>query len=364
MRIPAVLWFALLAGAARAQIHVPALSLTNRLELNTRSNFPLMRTESRMQFIVSRTELGGAASASLAKLTLRYDGPSVGAGGGSIANLDIFLGNTGVAPNDSSACFDANYSGSLTQVAALTNVTFGADGSPNGPEPWGGPTGEFVFAFSSPFAYTGGNLVIELRTGGNSNGGSGANNCQLDAEEDPLVGPGGGTASPGGTGCGAATLRVSGQLAPGGEVSCHGTSLGASAPVLNVLGTSNTSWGTIPLPFALDGFGAPGCSLQNNWVVIQIGVADPTGTIGEYASSTAWCVPPDPQLASVALYFQFVSIDLSANPLGVKTSNHARVDLGTYTPLFRGYVGHFHHLSRNATIAALSAPVILAMKFD
>ena len=111
-----------LAGASQAQIYVPALSTPLINELNSRSNYPLMRAASRCQFVVSQSELG--APATLTKLAFRYDGGTFGATGGTLANLDVYLGAAATTPGASSATFATNVQGSLTQVAAITNRVF------------------------------------------------------------------------------------------------------------------------------------------------------------------------------------------------------------------------------------------------
>jgi hypothetical protein len=171
---------------APAQVFVPAKSALDPAELNSRTNYPLMRAQSRSQYVVDASEIGTGPT-SLTKLALPYDGPAFGAAGGTLASLDVYLANSTVTAGTSSAYFDANYTGTLTRVAALTNHVFGADASVL-PSPWGGPSGELVFTFSAPFAYSGNSLVVELRASGNTNVGSGIEDCLLDLEQAPLVG--------------------------------------------------------------------------------------------------------------------------------------------------------------------------------
>src|SRR5688500_14231554 len=63
------------ARSGPAQILVPAQSAPLKVgELNSRSNYPLMRAASRSQFVIAQSEIG--APATLTQLALRYDGPT------------------------------------------------------------------------------------------------------------------------------------------------------------------------------------------------------------------------------------------------------------------------------------------------
>src|SRR5262249_15321116 len=123
-----------LAPVLGAQIYVPASSQPNLGELNSRSNYPLMRSDSKVQLVIAQSELG--APATLTQLALRYDGPSFGAGGGTLGQVDIYLGAAAAPPDQSSAVFAANVQGSLTLVGSYASRSFPADTSPNPPD-WG-----------------------------------------------------------------------------------------------------------------------------------------------------------------------------------------------------------------------------------
>jgi len=345
---------------ALAQLHVPAQSSPQLAELNSRSNYPLMRANSRCQFVISQSELG--APGSLTKLALRYDGPSFGAAGGTVAQLDVYLGAASVAPEQSSAIFAGNVQGSLTNVASFANLTFGADTSPN-PSPFGGPSGELVFVFAAPYVYSGGPLVVELRTLGNSNSGSSVQNLLIDAEEDPSTGPKGGSATLNGTGCQGASLSVTGQRAQFGVISCHGAGFGPSLPVVCILGISRTAWGSIPLPFDMGSLGATGCNLYNDWLVDLTTTADATGTVPAYSPALAWAVPATPALSGGLLQFQALAAK-PVNGLGIVSTNNVQVTLGSFTPLSRGFAAHFHHLDADASVASINLPAVFAMRFN
>jgi hypothetical protein len=98
--------------------------------------------------------------------------------------------------------------------------------------------------------------------------------------------------------------------------------------VLSVLGTSNQSYGGIPLPFDLGVVGAPGCQLWTNLVAMQVAVAT-TGaaTPGGGSASTPWPIPNDPTLRGGSLYFTNIVLDAAANAGGMTTSAGLKVTI-------------------------------------
>lgn len=350
-----------LATPAWSQVYVPAASASDPLESNTRSSYPLMRASSVSQYVIAASEVGPATT--LHKLSLRYDGNGFGETGGTIANLDFYLANSTVAPAQSSSRFAANYPGNPTLVLSLTNFVFGADPSINH-APWGGPNDEFVFNFTTPFVYTGGTLVLEIRADGNTNSGPGVQDCLLDAEIEPLVGPFGGEVFSNGTGCHGASMNATGQMAPGGQIAVSGVGLGANAPVMVMIGGSRTSWNGLPLPLSLGFLGLSGCSIYNDWSLTWPMSADPNGMIAPYTSSAILGLPANSALVGGVLEFQMVSVQPGINLLGLATTNNIEVFLGIYATPYRGYQGHFHHLDSSASVASASAPAVLTMRFN
>jgi hypothetical protein len=342
----------LLAASGLAQsLFVPAGSIRDPAEANSFSNYPLMRERGVWQTLIAQSEIG-AASATLSKIAFRYDGPSFGKKGGVLQSFEIWMG-PGVTPEKSSPIFASNWSAPPTRVVAVQNLAFAADTSVN-PEPWGGPKGELAFQLAQPYAYQGGTLVVELRFTGNSNSGPTADNCLLDAEFDPWVGPTGGTATYRGQGCNSAVLDVQGILAPSGQISCAGSGLGLAGVC---------TLGAQALDVKLDAFGAPLCALYNDILVSLIGICDAQGSLPHHAATT-WPIPSDPALASAALRFQILGVKPSANRLGVVTTQGADVVLGTLRPLWRKYYSYFHHTDERAAVAAFSAPAVLTMKLN
>ena len=87
------------------------------------------------------------------------------------------------------------------------------------------------------------------------------------------------------------------------------------APSLLVLGLSGTSWQGLPLPFALDPFGAPGCWLAVSVDTSLLTLADATGF-----AQIILAVPSDAQLVGGTLYSQWAVLNPAANPLGIQTA--------------------------------------------
>ncbi len=92
--------------------------------------------------------------------------------------------------------------------------------------------------------------------------------------------------------------------------------LAAFQPVFLYLGGSRTTWGPLPLPFPLSGFGAPGCLLC---VALDV----PFVTLTNLGGVATWplLLPNDGGLVGAELYFQALPVDLLANALGLSASN-------------------------------------------
>jgi hypothetical protein len=98
-----------------------------------------------------------------------------------------------------------------------------------------------------------------------------------------------------------------------------GTNAMADGGLIAVVGTSNTSWGGIPLPFLIPGSdAAPSgpCNLYNDVLLLKGNVATPTGT-----STTDFAVPATPDLHGLVTRSQIWGLDATANPIGIVTSN-------------------------------------------
>jgi len=100
-----------------------------------------------------------------------------------------------------------------------------------------------------------------------------------------------------------------------------GTNPFANFPFL-VIGESNTSWGSGPLPFGLGSIGMPGCTLYIRPTVSQL-LFNQGG-----AATWSFAIPSDATLAGVSLYTQGAVMMPAANPLGLVVSNACTMQIG------------------------------------
>lgn len=157
---------------------------------------------------------------------------------------------------------------------------------------------------------------------------------------------------------------MSGLLAPGDVIACHGGGFGPQASVFALVGFSRTSSNGLPLPFNLGVLGLNGCFLYNDSVADMQTIADAQGNVRPYDPRVTLGIPINPALAGRLLQFQCAGIKPGVNPLGLATSKNVEVRLGTFVPLTRGFMAWYHHTDRDAKVAAVGSPAILAMRFN
>lgn len=90
-----------------------------------------------------------------------------------------------------------------------------------------------------------------------------------------------------------------------------------------MIGSSHTSWASIPLPWSLAPFGGQSCSLQTSIDLIQGLATDAQG-----AGSMPLMIPNDKRLSGIRFYNQFLVIDPGANPLGLSFTQGAQATIG------------------------------------
>jgi len=123
---------------------------------------PLSNSQRTYQWLIHESELSSLVGMDLTGITYRI-GPAASsswpAADVNFSNYDIFV-SSGVAPADRSLTFASNIVGTQTQVRSgplsIPAGSFTAGGSPVNAF---GPT----IAFQTPYSYTGGHLLIELR---------------------------------------------------------------------------------------------------------------------------------------------------------------------------------------------------------
>lgn len=99
----------------------------------------------------------------------------------------------------------------------------------------------------------------------------------------------------------------------------HVGNLPIQAPVFLFLGFSNTTYGATPLPFSLQPFGAPGCSLLSS--------GDNLYLLTNVLGTSVWDIPI-PNVLGTVFYNQAFAFDPAANTLGVAVSNGGEGTVG------------------------------------
>ena len=100
-----------------------------------------------------------------------------------------------------------------------------------------------------------------------------------------------------------------------------------------VLGTRDTgNWNGWDLPQDLAVLGAPGCFASISIDLIASQIAGGSGS-----ASYIFSLPSDPALQGLWIYFQGSAVDVGANPLGVVTSQAARIQVCGWEPVARVY---------------------------
>jgi hypothetical protein len=112
-----------------------------------------------------------------------------------------------------------------------------------------------------------------------------------------------------GTGCGNTRTIPTLDLADGspmigGNYTLAGVNLARISPALHFVGTSNTNWAGVPLPFSLAGLGFPNCTLLVSGQIVLTGT---TGTNGQV--STRFDIPNDASLRGASIHHQITAIE-------------------------------------------------------
>jgi hypothetical protein len=127
-----------------------------------------------------------------------------------------------------------------------------------------------------------------------------------------------------------------------------------------LLGTSNTSYGPLPLPFDLPG--APGCRLYTDIVYVLPGrtvANDARGTVDFFSGR----LPADAQLTGLVFYEQVLVSDPGSNVLGIRSSSYLEVQLGSVTPpLPARLVYHSGPSLSDVPVGAVDAGIVLQLQ--
>jgi hypothetical protein len=199
--------------------------------------------------------------------------------------------------------------------AGVTNETFDYEGSAYFPGP-----SAISPRFLSPLAFDA-NLRRVVLIGGQARG-----SFMNDTESYGAVNPA--TFTPYGSGCAGTAGTPALAAAPFSVPYLFTTlrmqvrSIPAAAPVAMVLGASNSTFQSAPLPLSLASFGMPGCAL-----LASLDVLVPTTTAGTTATLDL-LVPFDLALVGQSFFTQAVVFDPTANVLGLTVSNGGAARIG------------------------------------
>jgi hypothetical protein len=114
-----------------------------------------------------------------------------------------------------------------------------------------------------------------------------------------------------------------GEAKRGATLTLHATAAPANAKLTLLLGTSETNWNGLPLPFDLLPLGAPGCWLRTDVVWSLPATADAGGS-----ALLPLAIPDDPALKDRTLLLQWLSPAPSANALQVVLTAMLRARIG------------------------------------
>lgn len=272
-----------------------------------------------------------ASAFTMAGVSLRQDerGPVAH---GITVDLEIQVGFTTRTPQTMSTTFATNFdSGAPVVVLPRALVVF--------PDQPAGPTSPADFFMTIPWPVTfawspvaGRNFLIQVTVFGNSFGSqiwgypldaTGGNTARLYGEPANATT---GTIEPGAYGL-VMSFRALTQTAVPSLYSTSTPQIGdsfrvrlaqarASTTAFLLLGVSNSSWSSFPLPMDLGWLGAPGCSLLTSIELIQ-----PIGVSASGIGSSTYDLPNDIYLLGAHFYNQWLVTDPTVNSLGYVLSN-------------------------------------------
>ena len=207
--------------------------------------------------------------------------------------------------------------------------------------------------------------MVEVAISGNNL--TGAAHAILDGHQG-TGGPFDGSALSAGVGCSAsvgappATITTSGVHAPGAVHYLEGQELGANAPVIAILGVSDTTSVLGSLPWSLPG---TGCSIYTSWDVFLNSTADANGQTVVNDPALAIPLAVDPALNFVTYHAQFVSLVPGANPpWSLVFSDKRTVQLGGVNPNALGMYTVSHSTSDTAPFGDYTGEFGYAMRLS
>jgi len=287
--------------------------------------------ESRRQLIIGASHLASLRGVGLQSLSVRRNtGDNSPLSGGPL-EFSVWLSHSQRAPNSVSTYFTKNSGADRTLVFGGTLIVPPSAGSPSIPAPWSAPHA-LQIPFTRQFVYHGGDLCIEILT--KPVLGQTPPWFTIDA----VVESGGGAVTEFGQSCvpqmGLTPAGADeGMLTVGSTAVFYLRGQRATGSGVCILGTSNSSFGSIALPLDLGQLGAEGCSLFTNPVahnqltpIMELAAGAPG-----YARM-GLLIPRLPTLAGARLYSQWIVMDPGINPMNMTFSNGLSLTIGAPRP--------------------------------
>jgi len=274
------------------------------------NNIPFSWTPCAYQQVHSRDSFNNLTAGGINQMSFRMASGFVNQTG-AVIDVELFMAES---PNDAASA-SSTFSSNVVKPTEVNVYTRKKLSLPTLPDnSW-----KITVPFDAKFAFSGlAHVSWSANVYGNSN-----NNTiftyPLDAWSPAGFSAAVGTGCKSANGSANATHTVSG-LVINTTASYVGNSFVAigGLPALLTIGASNTTFGGQPLPLSLASFGAPGCSLYNDWVLLLSGVtqASPSGSVTIMVP-----IPNDQALIGSVHYSQYLFVEPAANALGVFTSN-------------------------------------------
>ncbi|MGA1525604.1 MAG: hypothetical protein ACO4CZ_16690 [Planctomycetota bacterium] len=342
--IPVIRPAVLLTLTAHLAAQFPANVVPNtylNLDGPVLSDFAFGAYETRRQLLIDAVALGPSRVRQLAGLQLRRN-----AGGdqdvleAGRVHVRVTLSSSPRSAATAEAAFTANRGQDATVVFDGVVDLPACPAPTTDPAPWVEPFA-ITLPFTVPFRLASGTLCIETETTPYVDPITGTRTdpwwpvdsvSGRDSEEPSVLGPSCWSENP--TPAPACTVPDTFVLGGRGIFTLSGPATPRTAVCL--VGVSGTDFNGLPLPFALDMFGAPGCSLQVA-PFLQIPTTLMRAPAGPRTEGRAELpIPRDGNLAGLPLFAQWMVFSPGTNILGTNWTNGVsiRIDPGLGVPRF------------------------------
>lgn len=232
-------------------------------------------------------------------------------------DMEIFLGSGAPDSNSLSNEFSKNRPADFISVFKRKTINLPALTSGPGPRPF-----NMIFAFDTPFAYNRkkGYLLVEIVVYNQKGSGHTCDTVYLCTSKKSSFGR---------KGCKNSAGMVPSVYCPTVNVQWGGKFALVldrvkpnSMAIMNIGTRTKGNWAGMGLPLDLTPYGAPGCFLNLNMVIINARSADSTGkTLFNYT------IPSTPEFLGHWVLFQGITLDAKANALGIALSLGGKVNV-------------------------------------